>query len=58
MTQRKNLTNLTKFILQCVGLSRSHAKHAEMAYGFRNTDSLIAMVMLFCSGVQPRLPGR
>ncbi len=28
------------------------------AYGFRNTDSLIAMVMLSCSSVQPRLPGR
>lgn len=28
------------------------------AYGFRNTDSLIAMVMLSCSCVQPRLPGR
>ena len=28
------------------------------AYGFRNTDSLIAMVMLSCSSVRPRLPGR
>ena len=28
------------------------------AYGFRNTDSLIAMVMLSCSCVQPMLPGR
>lgn len=28
------------------------------AYGFRNTDSLIVMVMLSCSSVQPRLPGR
>ena len=28
------------------------------AYGFRNSDSLIAMVMLSCSGVQSRLPGR
>ncbi|GKH49720.1 hypothetical protein CE91St46_08310 [Eubacteriales bacterium] len=28
------------------------------AYGFRNIDSLIAMVMLSCSSVQLRLPGR
>jgi transposase len=28
------------------------------AFGFRNPDSLIAMVMLTCSDVQPRLPGR
>jgi transposase len=28
------------------------------AFGFRNTDSLIAMVMLTCSVIQPRLPGR
>ena len=28
------------------------------AYGFRNTRSLIAMVMLSSSSVQPRLPGR
>lgn len=28
------------------------------AYGFRNVDNMIAMVMLSCSAVQPRLPGR
>lgn len=28
------------------------------AYGFRNTDSLVSMIMLSCSCVQPRLPGR
>ena len=28
------------------------------AYGFRNTDNLISMVMLSCSDVRPRLPGR
>lgn len=28
------------------------------AYGFRNTDNMIAIVMLSCSDVQPRLPGR
>lgn len=28
------------------------------AYGYRNTDNLIAMVMLSCSNVQPGLPGR
>jgi len=28
------------------------------AFGFRNPNSLIAMVMLSCSAVQPRLPGR
>ena len=28
------------------------------AYGFRNTDSLVPMIMLSCSCVQPRLPGR
>lgn len=28
------------------------------AYGFRNVDNMIAMVMLSCSTVQPSLPGR
>lgn len=28
------------------------------AYGFRNVDNMIAMIMLSCSAVQPRLPGR
>ena len=28
------------------------------AYGFRNTDSLVSMIMLPCSCVQPRFPGR
>ncbi len=28
------------------------------AYGFRNTENLISMVMLSCSDVRPRLPGR
>lgn len=28
------------------------------AYGYRNTDNLIAMVMPSCSAVQPCLPGR
>ena len=28
------------------------------AYGFRNTDNMIAMVMLSCSSVRPALPGR
>lgn len=28
------------------------------AYGFRNMDSMIAMVMLSCSSVHPSLPGR
>lgn len=28
------------------------------AYGFRNTDNMIAMIMLSCSDVQPGLPGR
>jgi len=30
----------------------------RMAYGFRNTDNLIALLMLRCSDVEPRLPGR
>jgi len=30
----------------------------RMAYGFRNSDNMIAMVMLACSDVHPRLPGR
>ncbi|MCL1848047.1 MAG: transposase [Coriobacteriia bacterium] len=30
----------------------------RMGYGFRNTDSLIALLMLRCSDVQPVLPGR
>ena len=28
------------------------------AYGFRNTDHLLSMVMLSCSDVHPSLPGR
>lgn len=28
------------------------------AFGFRNTDNMLAMVMLTCSDIQPRLPGR
>ena len=28
------------------------------AYGFRNIDNMIAMVMLACSDIQPQLPGR
>ena len=28
------------------------------AYGFRNTDNMIAMIMLSCSSVHPTLPGR
>lgn len=30
----------------------------RMGYGFRNTDSLIALVMLRCSRVRVALPGR
>ena len=30
----------------------------KMAYGFRNVDSLMAMVMLRCSGLSIELPGR
>ena len=30
----------------------------KMAYGFRNTDNLFAMVMLKCSGLEMPLPGR
>ena len=30
----------------------------KMAYGFRNTDNLFAMVMLKCSGLEVPLPGR
>ncbi len=28
------------------------------AYGFRNLDNPVAMVMLTCSGFHPKLPGR
>ncbi len=28
------------------------------AYGFRNLDNLVAMVMFTCSGFRPKLPGR
>ena len=28
------------------------------AYGFRNMDNLIAMIMLCCSDIRPMLPGR
>lgn len=28
------------------------------AFGFRNTDNMLAMVMLTCSDIHPRLPGR
>lgn len=30
----------------------------RMGYGFRNTDNLIALLMLRCSDVKPQLPGR
>jgi transposase len=30
----------------------------RMAYGFRNTDNLIALLMLRCSDAEPQLPGR
>lgn len=30
----------------------------KMAYGFRNTDNLLSWVMLRCSAVHPKLPGR
>jgi hypothetical protein len=29
-----------------------------MGYGFRNTDNLIALLMLRCSDNKPQLPGR
>lgn len=30
----------------------------KMGYGFKNTDNLIALLMLRCSDVKPQLPGR
>lgn len=30
----------------------------RMAYGFRNAENMIAMIMLTCSEVHPVLPGR
>jgi hypothetical protein len=30
----------------------------RMGYGFRNTDNLIALLMLRCSDNRPQLPGR
>ncbi len=30
----------------------------RMGYGFRNTDNLVALLMLRCSDCRPRLPGR
>ncbi len=30
----------------------------RMGYGFRNTDNLIALIMLKCGGLKPPLPGR
>ena len=30
----------------------------KMGYGFRNTDNLIGLLMLRCSDMKPRLPGR
>ncbi|MEF2650248.1 transposase, partial [Collinsella tanakaei] len=30
----------------------------RQAYGFRNIDNLIALVMLRCSPIEPCLPGR
>ena len=29
-----------------------------MAYGFRNIDNLMALIMLRCSDMRPKLPGR
>lgn len=29
-----------------------------MGYAFRNTDSLVALLMLRCGDCQPQLPGR
>ena len=29
-----------------------------MGYGFRNTDNLVALLMLRCGDCQPQLPGR
>ena len=31
---------------------------ARMGYAFRNTDSLVALLMLRCGDCQPQLPGR
>ncbi|QUC04880.1 hypothetical protein J4859_04050 [Atopobium sp. oral taxon 416] len=30
----------------------------KMAYGFRNADNLIGLLMLRCSDSKPQLPGR
>ena len=30
----------------------------RMAYGFRNVDNMVALLMLRCSDVKPKLPGR
>ena len=30
----------------------------RMGYGFRNTDNLVALLMLRCGDCQPQLPGR
>jgi len=53
-------------ILQAVGLGISNARveainnkikvTVRMGYGFRNTDNLIALLMLRCSDLQPHLP--
>jgi transposase len=30
----------------------------KMGYGFRNTDNLVALLMLRCSDIKPKIPGR
>lgn len=30
----------------------------KMGYGFRNTDNLVALLMLRCSDCRPQIPGR
>mgnify|MGYP005964638759 FL=1 len=61
---KRNMTGILatakhKLSIACIEATNNKIKLIiRMAYGFRNTDNLISMVMMSCSAVKPMLPGR
>ena len=61
---KRNFTAIVASAKHHLSNARSEATNNKIkliirtAYGFRNIDNLIAMVMLSCSELKPSLPGR
>ena len=56
---RKSILNTIKYHLSNARVEAINNKiklSIRMAYGFRNIDNMLAMIMLRCSGIDVRLP--